>query len=131
VAVKWVIHEEHSEAAQRLLQSGIALTAPAHWLAEAATGLWGACRRGQLTEQQAYQRLIALVDAPLAVVPLEHLADVAMRIALRLGITIYDSLYLALAEYRNAILITADRRLYEAAHHDRHLRGRVRWIAGL
>jgi predicted nucleic acid-binding protein len=128
VAVKWVVSEEHSDIAQTLLEGDVALSAPAHWLAEAATGLWGACRRGELSAQQAQERVALLVGAPVAAVPLHHLATAAVDLALRLNLTIYDTLYLALAEDQRARLITADRRLFEAARRDRHLRSRVHWI---
>jgi predicted nucleic acid-binding protein len=128
VAVKWVVAEEHSDVAQTLLEGDFALSAPAHWLAEAATGLWGACRRGELSEQQAQERVALLVGAPVAAVPLHGLANAAMGLAIRLNLTIYDTLYLALAEEQDARLITADRRLFEAARRDRRFRSRVRWI---
>ena len=47
----------------------------------------------------------------------------------RLGITLCDALYLAGAEQQDAALVTADRRLFEAARGDKDLRARVRWIA--
>jgi predicted nucleic acid-binding protein len=63
-----------------------------------------------------------------ATVPLEQLAGSAMDIALRLHITIYDALYLALAQRDGETLITDDRRLLQAAQSDQQLRARVRWI---
>jgi predicted nucleic acid-binding protein len=129
VAVKWVVAENDAEAALRLLDGRRDLFAPAHWLAEAANALWAACRRGELSEQQAHARVIALTEAPVAVVPLAQLAAAAMTIALRLGLTLYDALYLAVAEQQDATLVTADRRLFDAARRDKDLRARVRWIA--
>ncbi|HME24131.1 MAG TPA: type II toxin-antitoxin system VapC family toxin [Acetobacteraceae bacterium] len=128
VAVKWVMAEAHAEAALRLLESGIGLTAPAHWLGEAVNAIWAACRRGDLVEQEAHERAATLAEAPIAVVPLDRLVSAAMTLALRLGITVYDALYLALAEQQGALLVTDDRRLLTAAHHDRQLRDRVIWI---
>ncbi len=129
VAVKWVVAENDAEAALRLLESNLSLFAPAHWPAEAANALWAACRRGELSEQQAHERVIALAEAPVATAPLAPLAAAAMTIALRLGVSVYDALYLALAEQQDAALVTADRRLFEAARRDKQLRGRMRWIA--
>jgi predicted nucleic acid-binding protein len=51
-----------------------------------------------------------------------------MDIALRLHITIYDALYLALAQREGETLITDDRRLLQSAQSDQQLRARVRWI---
>ncbi len=128
VAVKWVMAEEHAEAALLLLESGIGLAAPAHWLGEALNAIWAASRRGDLVEQEAQERAATLAEAPVAAVPLGQLATAAMTIALRLGITIYDSLYLALAEQQDATLVTDDRRLLQAARRDDRLRDRVLWL---
>ena len=111
-----------------MLESGIGLAAPAHWLGEAVNAIWAACRRGDLIEQEACERAAALAEAPVAVVQLDRLAAPAMTIALRLGVTIYDALYLALAEQQGAMLITDDRRLLAAAQRDRQLRDRAVWI---
>ena len=131
MAVKWVVAEDDSDAALRLLQGGVALSAPAHWLAEAALGLWAACRRGELTELEACERVAVLAAAPVATEPLEHLATAAMVLSLRLGLTIYDTLYLALAEREDTTLITADRRLFETARRDRQSRTRLSWIGDI
>jgi predicted nucleic acid-binding protein len=128
VAVKWVIAEDHAEAALHLLEPGHSLSAPAHWLAEAGNALWAACRRGELSEHQAQARIVALAEAPVAAAPLAPLAAAALTIALRLRVTPCDALYLALAERQDATLVTADRRLFDAARGDRQLRGRVRWV---
>jgi predicted nucleic acid-binding protein len=129
VAVKWVVAENDADAALRLLESRRSLCAPAHWLAEAANALWAACRRGELTEHQAHERVVALAEAPVATVPLAQLAADAMTIGLRLSITLYDALYLAVAEQQDAALVTADRRLFDAARHDKDLCARIQWIA--
>jgi predicted nucleic acid-binding protein len=70
-----------------------------------------------------------LVEAPVATVPLGQLAAAAMTIGLRLGFTLYDALYLAVAKQQGAALVTADRRLFEAARRDKDLRASIRWIA--
>jgi predicted nucleic acid-binding protein len=128
VAVKWVVAEEHSDAAARLLDPDFTLSAPAHWLAEAATGLWAACRRGELSEQQANERTQLLIGAPVAVIQLEGLVTAAMALSLRLHLTVYDTLYIALAEQQAAILVTADRRLMQAVRRDKQLRDKAQWI---
>jgi predicted nucleic acid-binding protein len=128
VAVKWVMAEEHGDAALRLLECGLDLTAPAHWLSEAANAIWAAFRRGDLVEQEAHERAAFLAATPITPVPLERLVKDAMGIAVRLGVTIYDALYLALAEERGAMLVTDDQRLLAAARGDRRLRARAVWI---
>jgi predicted nucleic acid-binding protein len=128
VAAKWVLAEEHAEAALQLLESGRRLIAPAHWLGEAVNAVWAAFRRGDILEQEAHERSVTLADAPVAPVPLNELAADAMGIALRLGVTIYDSLYLAAADQRAAIFVTVDRRLLQAVRGDKRLRGRTLWL---
>jgi predicted nucleic acid-binding protein len=128
VAVKWVLPEEHSEAALRLLESGIGLTAPAHWLVEALNAVRAVCQGGGIDRHEVRELTLALVEAPIATVPLEQLTGSAMDIALRLHITIYDALYLALAQREGETLITDDRRLLQSAQSDQQLRARVRWI---
>jgi hypothetical protein len=51
-----------------------------------------------------------------------------MTIALRLGITMHASPYLALAERQDATLVTDDRRLLHVAHLDDRFRDRVLWL---
>ncbi len=84
--------------------------------------------RGDLTEAEVQERVTFLAEAPVATTPLAQLATAAMSIALRLRITMCDSLYVALAEQRRTPLIAADRRLFEAASRDKALRGIVCWI---
>lgn len=131
VAVKWVVAEDHTEAALRLLNQAESLLAPTHWLAEAANALWAKTVRGDLSDSEAQERVVFLAGAPIATTPLDRLAAVAMAIALRMRITMYDALYLALAEQHRTPLVTADSRLFEAASRDRGLRGVIRWIGDL
>jgi predicted nucleic acid-binding protein len=53
---------------------------------------------------------------PLAVHSSEPLLEGAWGIARVTGLTVYDSLYVELAVARQAPLVTADRRLFEALH---------------
>jgi len=50
------------------------------------------------------------------VLPASDLVETAYRLALNLGITVYDALYLAAAMKMSCICITADKALYTAAH---------------
>ncbi len=120
--------EPHADVAVQILESGMDLAAPAHWLAEAVSAVWAATRRGDLTGQQSEGRARVLAEAPVATVPLDELIVAAMTIGLRVGVTIYDALYLALAEEQDSVLVTDDRRLLLASRGDRQLRNRVIWI---
>jgi predicted nucleic acid-binding protein len=109
VAVKWVVFEEGSEQALRLLSGELA--APTIWLAEAANALRTKCARGQISEDEASEFAQDLADAPVATLDLKDLLPMAMRMALDLDHAIYDCFYLAAALRRDTKLVTADRRL--------------------
>ena len=114
VIVKLFLAEVHSDAAARLLGSDFELHAPAHAPAEFANTLWKHARFGRLVGDeleealQRYRRLsINLHDVG------DLLAD-ALQLALRYDRTVYDALYVVLAQKLEAQFVTADRRLYDA-----------------
>lgn len=115
IAVKWTVQEEHADRALAVLESCKDMAAPVHWLAEAANALWAKARKHELTPAQAEERAAALADAPVAPLPLDHLLKPAFAVAMRVGVTVYDALYLAAAQQRQCPLVTADRRLVDAA----------------
>ena len=115
VAVKWTVQEEHADRALAMLESCQDMAAPAHWLAEAANALWAKARKHELTSAQAEERAAALAAAPVAALPLDRLLNTAFEMALRAGITVYDALYLGAARETRRPLVTADRRLADAA----------------
>ena len=110
VAVKWVVAEPFSDRANALLAS-TTLWAPAHWQAEAVNGLWGRVYRGEMSAEDAEDRASTLIDAPVGVVPLSGLIERSLALSIALKITVYDSLYVALAEARGLPLISSDREL--------------------
>lgn len=69
---------------------------------------------GELTAQQADAALSDLLDFPVAVYPTAPLLRRAWE--LRDNLTAYDACYAALAEAVDAPLVTADRRLANAAN---------------
>ena len=110
VAAKWVIEEAFSAESASLL-AGDELVAPDHWLAEAANVLWSKVYRGELATMDATERLAVLLRAPVAGVPLAGLAEPAFAIAAAHRVTVYDALYLALAQRQQAPFVTADLKL--------------------
>jgi predicted nucleic acid-binding protein len=120
IALKWVLQETGSEAAEKLLESDLA--APSLWLLEAGNALWRRTVREELTQAEAAERLAALTKAPVASVPLEQDLPEAMRLALELGHPVYDCLYLALAKRLGTYVVTADKRFGQAvADHGTHI----------
>ncbi len=113
VAVKWVLSETGSEAADALLDQD--LMAPVLWLAETANVLWRKARIGEITAEQASARLSELLKAPVASLPIEPHLEPALKLALEIGHPVYDCIYLALALHHQTNVVTADRRFASAA----------------
>ncbi len=115
VAAKWYLPEEHSEAAEGLLDDRFLRHAPEALYVEVANVLWKRChQRGELTAEQVRAIRARLDAAPLEVYPTRDLLDDAVPIALETGRTVYDAIYVALAARLGCRLVTADRRLYNA-----------------
>jgi predicted nucleic acid-binding protein len=112
VALKWVLDELGKEAADALLQEE--LIAPSLWLLEAANALWRRSRRGEISGEEAKERLSELCNAPVAATPIEDDLLAAADLANQLGHPVYGCLYLATAIRGNTYVVTADSRLHAA-----------------
>lgn len=129
VAVKWVFDEPNSDAAHRLLRDCEFLHAPAHWLAEAATALWAkSALHRVLSRSESLARIEFLAGLPVRVAPLHEIIVRAGDMAHELTLTVYDTLYLALAERLGLTCVTADRKLFDCAARVPALGALVRWI---
>ena len=116
VAVKWVLPEPGSEQAGALLAAvaagDLAIDVPDICIAEITNVLWKRCRRrDELTPRQARQAQALLLEVLPAPTPSAELVSTALEIALTYGHSVYDCLYVALAELRGCPLVTADRPL--------------------
>ena len=127
VAVKWVVEEAHSAEATLLLQCE-ARHAPDHWLAGAVNVLWAKVFRGDLVTADAEARMEVLLRAPVVVTPIASLLPRAFAISVAHTVTIYDSLYVALAEQRDLKLVTADERLIRRLSDDAALAQLMVWV---
>ncbi len=110
VAIKWSVEEEGADAAHALLRRG-PLMAPDLIAAEVANALWKKGRRGEVAPEQlayAFETSVRLVDELVAT---KDLAERALQIATALDHPAYDCFYLALAELRGGVFVTADARL--------------------
>ncbi len=83
--------------------------------AEVAHGLLRQTRSGKLTHEQAGRALETVVLCAIDTTPARVLVESALAVALDRGVTAYDAHYIALAEAEDAVLVTADRRLADAA----------------
>jgi len=114
VVAEAFFHEEHAEAARRLLLSEADLHAPDLIHVELASVVWKRHRRRELTEEEATRLLADMLTLPLLVASSQELAVEALQAAMRTGRTVYDCLYLALSVKLKTVMVTADRRLLNA-----------------
>jgi predicted nucleic acid-binding protein len=127
VALKWFVPEVHSDAAVRLLESGLALCAPDLVLPELANTLWKKTRRGEISGDDASSILDAFTKLDVEIIPSAHLVPPALMLASSLDRTVYDTLYLTLAIARRGVLITADRKFHLAVTASEVARY-IRWV---
>ncbi len=120
VAVKWYIPEPLSAAALYYLelyrQEEARLLAPDLIIAKMGNILWKKVRQNELTIQDARQVGDILSNyCPLRLISSSKLMPAALEIAISIGFTIYDGLYLALAVSVEAPLVTADQEIKKLA----------------
>ncbi len=126
VALKWVLAEDGSSAADLLLDQE--LIAPELWMIEAANALWRRVSRGALTAPEAEERLLELSNAPVASIPITDDIFAAAGLSSSMDHPVYDCLYIALAQRENTTLITADTRLFNKAQRYQNLAPVVRLL---
>jgi predicted nucleic acid-binding protein len=112
VAVKWVLLEEHEASARRVLSSRRLLAPHLLW-AEVGNTLWKRYRRREASVEEVRWMLADVRSLPVTTFAHWPLLPAALDLAISLNQTVYDCLYLALAEARNSIMVTADRRFHE------------------
>lgn len=108
VAIKWFLPEVHSEAAARLLRRAYRLLAPDLIWAEFGNALWKKWRRKEIEANVAQGILQDFRRFPVDVHGSDLLVQTAWEIAVEFELTVYDSLYLALAQRTGCSLVTAD-----------------------
>ena len=113
VAAKWVLHEADSDAARRIVEQA-QLMAPDLLWAELGSLLWRRQRNGELTAAQAREMLLTLRAFPIRTHGMFPLLPLALEIAMTIGHSVYDCVYLALADEEDCRVVTADRRLQNA-----------------
>ena len=126
VALKWVLDEPGKEAADALLEEE--LIAPSLWLLEAANALWRRSQRGEISGEEAKERLTELFNAPVTTATIEDDLLAAAELANVLGHPVYDCLYLAMAIRENTHVVTADIRFHAVVDKSPTLKGAVRLL---
>ena len=114
VAVKWLVAEEDSDAADRLLAGGDDLYAPRLMASEVANAVWRKARMGEIERGRAGILMAAVSEMPVHWSSDETVCVDAVRLAVALDRPAYDCVYLALAHRVDAQLVTADIRFANA-----------------
>ena len=118
VAVKWYLPEEFSHEALRYMDDGITHYAPDYLTLEVSSVLLKRCRRrpeapGRLPVAESRELIAAIQAFPFRYYPVGPLNDLAYGLALEVGSSFYDGLFLAVALQVSAKLVTADRKFYD------------------
>jgi predicted nucleic acid-binding protein len=115
VAAKWLVREADSDKAEALLmqwkQGDIDLLAPEIVLAEIGSMMWKKSLRGLVPPDAALEAYEKFVRVSLPLAPIHDLAGPALKLALQYRHSVYDGLYVALAQVTGWTLITADEKL--------------------
>lgn len=118
IALKWVLPEPDSPQAIALRDAyrrqQHELHAPELFAVEVAYVLSKTFHRGVLTQAQATQSLHDVLQVSPVMHAAGPLVSRAFEISTRLRISLYDCLYVALAEREQCELVTADQRLLNA-----------------
>ena len=118
VGVKWFFAETNSQKAfilfERFEQKAVKLIVPELFFVEFASAACSKVKAKEASFDQAVKALDDLLESDLTRYPDEELTDVALENAFRFNISVYDGLYLALAEIYCASLVTADKTLLKA-----------------
>jgi predicted nucleic acid-binding protein len=113
VATKWVLNEPDSPAARRLVRQAQLLAPDLLW-AEIGSLLWRRHRQGELAVAEAREMMLDLRALPIESHGLYALLPLALEIGMAINHSIYDCIYLALADREDCRFVTADRRLRNA-----------------
>lgn len=112
VVLKWLIADDALAPPALEAREALEPVAPAFIQIEVANALWKYVRAGQVNLEDAVEGA-AVLGRLMSLYPDEDLLASAQRLASRLTHSVYDCLYLSLAQRLSCPLVTADRRLAE------------------
>ena len=116
VAAAWLLDDEdevRAAAALARLETEAALV-PQFWYLEVRSALLGAARRGRIRADEVDERLCRLGELPVRTDTEPHIG-IAFALARTHGLSMYDAVYLELAQRLDAPLATLDKALARAA----------------
>lgn len=118
MALKVYLEEDLTEEAQRVLDAGrdgsAELLAPALILPEFRHALTRRVRREEITASDAQEMWESFGDWPLDFFEIGPLVPRAAEISGESGCTVYDAIFVALAESEGIVVLTADGKLIKA-----------------
>jgi predicted nucleic acid-binding protein len=118
VVIKWYVPEVHTDKGQKILDTyvngKIQLQAPDLIHAELANVLWKKNRLEGLEIEKAKRILRSFEELESVFAPTRDLFQQALDIAHECQRSVYDSLYIALAQRELRSMVTADERLVNA-----------------
>lgn len=132
VALKWYIPEDFRLEARRYMAAGIDRHAPDLLPVEAGHALLKRVRsrndpRRYLPYDDAFAVLAALEASPIRLHPSLPLNRAALALAIEIGASHYDGLFLALAIRLDCQVVTADKPFFDKVRASPHV-DRARWI---
>lgn len=121
VAAKWYLNgaseplrEQAGELLNDYVRGKLRFLVPDHFFAEVANVMWKAVRLGRINKSAALEAITSLCGQNIPTAPSVSLVQAAFVIATSFDRSIYDSLYVVLANEANAQFVTADERLVNA-----------------
>ena len=118
VAIKWFIYEDLQAEALAILNEwelgNLECVVPDWFYVEIGNILWKKHRNQLITREEVDTALAELGNLPLLIKPSHPLNDAAVSFAIKYDRTVYDSLYVVLAEEEDCPFVTADDRLANA-----------------
>jgi predicted nucleic acid-binding protein len=130
VAAKWFISEDNADEALLLLGKPFDLHAPDLLYLEFDNILCKLIRRGLLSEEEGFDMRDRIQAFPIQPYSSQSLQENAFEIAIENKCSIYDCLYLALAELLGGYMVTADRKFF-LAQKGGPLEDHILWIGDL
>lgn len=129
VGVKWFVPESYSVEASRLLAPDIRRHVPALFFTEVSQTIWKKIHvRHEILADDGREIIRGLLLLPIEAHPMAPLFEASFEIALQTGRSVYDSVYLALAEIKGWRLVTADERLRNALR-GQAIESSLLWVA--
>lgn len=130
VAAKWFIAEDNATDALELFGKNYELHAPDLLFLEVDNVLCKLIRRGLLSEDEGFDIHNKILAFPIRSYPSQNFREEAFHLAIKAKRSVYDCLYLAVAEALDGRMVTADGKFFQAIGNT-PLSDRMLWVGDL